>query len=61
MIRLKEEKPKKIISLSFRIDEELNEKIERMANKAQRSKSNFVIKIITDSLDDIERKESIFK
>jgi len=56
---MKQEKPKKNISLSFRIDENLNDKIEKMADNAKRSKSNFVINLLTDALDDIDRRNNL--
>jgi len=51
-------KPKKDRTLSFRIDEDLNEKIEKLASKANRSKSNFVINLLKKSIKDIEDRDS---
>jgi len=56
---MKQDKPKKNISLSFRIDENLNDKIEKMAENAKRSKSNFVINLLTDALEDIDRRNNL--
>lgn len=51
-------KPKKDKTLSFRIDDELNNRIEALAKKANRSKSNFVINLIIKSIKDIEDRDS---
>lgn len=52
-----ESKPKKDKTLSFRIDEDLNERIEKLAAKADRSKSNFVINLLKKSINDIEDRD----
>ena len=53
------QKDKKNITLSFRIDENLNTKIESLSEKANRSKSNFVITLLTKAIDDIERNNNL--
>jgi predicted HicB family RNase H-like nuclease len=58
---LKEEKQKKIISLSFRIDEKLANRIKENADKSNRSQSNFVITLLTKELDDIDRTNNIMR
>lgn len=50
---------KKNITLSFKIDEELHQRIEQRMKEEQRSKSNFVIKVLTEYLDKIDEAKKI--
>ena len=52
-------KNKKVCTLSFRIEENLNTKITLLSEKANRSKSNFVITLLTKAIDDIERNNNL--
>lgn len=52
-----ENKPKKCVPLSIRIDEELSKRIEEKATKFKRSKSNFVTLLLTNALNDIDRND----
>ncbi len=51
---MNEQKSKKNITLSFKITEELNKKIETLATKSNRTKSNFVITLLTKGINDID-------
>lgn len=55
------DKPKKIVPLSFRVDEELAKRIEENALKANRSKSNFVTTLLTNALDEIDRHNNLMR
>lgn len=50
---------KKIYTLSFKINEELNKRIEERATEEKRNKSNFVIKILTEYLDKVDEAKKI--
>lgn len=58
---MKDNKTKKKEVLSFKVDENLKERIERRASEANRSMSNFVITLLTRALDDIDRNEQIMR
>jgi predicted transcriptional regulator len=58
---MKEQKPKKIISLSFRVEENLAKRIKDNADKANRSQSNFVTIILTKALDDIDSQNKLMQ
>jgi predicted HicB family RNase H-like nuclease len=48
--------PNKADRLNIRIDEKLKKRLEKQANKEQRSVSNMILKVMRDYLDDKEKK-----
>lgn len=52
---------KKTITLSFKIDDELNQRIEKCMKEENRSKSNFVITVLSDYLDQVDNAKKIME
>lgn len=52
---------KKIISLGFKIDPELNDRIEKRAIEENRNKSNFVVNVLTNYLDEVDRAKRLLE
>lgn len=48
------EESKKTVSFTFRIDELLSQKIDFYAKKSNRTKSNFVLTLLTKAIKDLD-------
>lgn len=52
---------KKTETLSFKIDSDFKKRITNRASEEKRSISNFVVKVLTDYLDDIEKAKKLIQ